>query len=88
MWQKITQADVVRGRIIRLGSMDGAYNMATILSIKDNNVTIARPMAYANEHFDTKQPYLYSEVFSITMERMCAANTDIEVYVGGSLLKI
>ena len=86
MWQKITKADVVRGRIIRLDSMDGAYNMATILSVKEDEVTIARPMAYASEHYDMKQPYLYSEVFSIRLEKMCAENTDIHVYNGGSLL--
>ena len=67
---------------------DTPYNGATILGIeKDINgkipdvnerlITLARPQAYAAEHWDSKQPMLYAEVYSMSIKSACEC---LEVY--------
>ena len=82
MWRKITKADIKHGTVIRITAMsDTAYNGATIIAVRCNDVRLARPMAYAHElHYDARSPLLYCEVFEMTVERMCKEDTDIEVW--------
>jgi len=97
MWRKIKKDDIKRGTVIRItGMSDTAYNGATIIAVSDNythngartspheDVRIARPMAYAHDHFDSRSPMLSCEVFEMTVERMCKENTDIEVWECGN----
>jgi len=85
MWRKIKIDDIKRGTVIRITAMsDTAYNGATIIAINGNDVRLARPMAYAHDHFDSRSPMLSCEVFEMTAERMCKENTDIEVWECGN----
>lgn len=86
-WRKIRPADIQRGVCIRMTDMkDTPYNGATIMGIEDESIAcrtvhLARPMAYAHEHFDsTHGGPLSAENFSISWERMCQEDSDIEVY--------
>jgi hypothetical protein len=96
MWRKVRKEDVKRGLMIRItGMKDTAFNGAVVLGTFEVKsewadrvagfpdytfVRIARPMAYASAHWDSKQPNLHCEVFEMDFDRMCAEDTDIEVY--------
>jgi hypothetical protein len=73
-WRQITKEDVKRGVIIRDPRMieSGSYGMATIISTREvgeknawPHITVARPYAYAHEHFDANHPLMGAEVYSI-----------------------
>lgn len=84
-WVTCKEHHITNGRIVRLTNMEGAYNLATIIAVNDDEVSLARPMAYAN-NYNNKYPYLYCEVFSISKKRMCSQDTDIIVFDNASLL--
>lgn len=85
-WRKIRQADCQRGVLVRLTNMsDAIYNGATIIAVTtvgntvpSTEITLARPYAYAHEHFDSKQPLIGCEVFSLSIKD--GTFTDLEVY--------
>jgi hypothetical protein len=87
-WRKIQKEDIKRGTVIRMTKMieGGSYGMATIICTREAeapgypNVKVARPYAYAHEHFDTNQPLVGSEVFSIGMDRILDPKGDYEVF--------
>jgi hypothetical protein len=87
-WRKLQKDDIKRGTVIRMTKMieGGGYGMATIICTREveaptyPNIRVARPYAYAHEHFDTNQPLLGSEVFSIGVDRLLAAGGDYEVF--------
>jgi hypothetical protein len=87
-WRKIQAEDVKRGTVIRMTKMqaDGAYHMATIIGIFENepypHVKVARPYAYAHEHFNAKDPLMGSEVFAIGIGRLLGPDSDVEVFQG------
>lgn len=69
MWRKIESKDVQRGVCVNpFGAADTSpYSVGTIIAVsKDNEVTIARPMAYASEVADNKCPMLYAETFTVS----------------------
>ena len=89
-WRPFEWTDAVRGVCVRIKSMnDTPYNGATVMGIeKDINgkipaiinervITLARPQAYADEHWDSKQPMLYAEVYSMSIKSACEC---LEVY--------
>lgn len=83
-WRKPTKEDLVRGTMLRFNSMDDAYNKCTIISTNDIDsawpfVTVARPMAWANTHYSSKQPMLSCEVFDIDLSKILCETSDIEV---------
>lgn len=84
-WVTCKEHHITNGRIVRLTNMEGAYNLATIIAVNDDEVSLARPMAYASD-YNNRQPYLYCEVFSISKKRMCSQDTDIIVFDNASLL--
>src|SRR5687767_9238065 len=73
MWRKIRREDVQRGLVIRMSNMkDTPFNGAVIINMNGvepthtlGSVKVARPYAYATEHYDSNQPLLSSEVFDI-----------------------
>ena len=84
MWREIKPSDIKRGTMIRIHNMsDTAFNGGVIIAVKDNGyVRIARPMAYAHDEYDAKQPLMYAEVFEMSAIRMCEDTSDIEVFEG------
>lgn len=81
MWIKITLADIVRGTAVNgFGTADNSpYSVATILGIEgekcksgpdDRTVRLARPMAYAQEEFNSLQPATHCEVYTTTVRRL------------------
>lgn len=92
-WRKIKREDLVRGTVIRLNRLmeDGAYCMATIIKSynspvdvddSEKRVLVARPYAYAHEHFDARSPLLGSEVLEYTFERILNESSEVEVFQG------
>ena len=87
-WRKIEKKDIQRGVIIRMTRImdDGGFHTAVIVCTSEleapgyPNVKVARPYAYAHEHFNTNQPLLGAEVFSIGVDRMTDASSDVEVF--------
>jgi hypothetical protein len=96
-WRKIQNVDIKRGTVVRLGNLadDGAYATATIIGTRTESnawsswhyVRLARPMAYAHEHFDAKSPMLSCEVFEIEEGRMLAEGSDVEVFQGRDAIR-
>lgn len=80
-WRKIRLSDIVRGTVVRMSSMrDTPYNGATIIGISETGyVRLARPIAYAMSHHDSRCPYLYAEIFEVSTDRMVADGSDFEV---------
>jgi len=89
-WRPFEWTDAVRGTCVRIKSMnDTPYNGATVMGIEkdlngripaiinDRVITLARPQAYAAEHWDSKQPMLYAEVYSMSIKSACEC---LEVY--------
>lgn len=84
MWRDCRKEDVKRGLMIRIGNMaDTAFSGATVIAVDEDTgyVRVARPMAFANVDYNSRQPDIHTEVFEMSIQRMCGANTDIEVYV-------
>jgi hypothetical protein len=89
-WRKIQVEDIKRGTVIRMSRLeaDGGYCMATIIAIHADakeaypHVKVARPYAYAHEHFNAKEPLMGAEVFAIGIQRMLEAGSDVEVFQG------
>jgi hypothetical protein len=89
-WRNLRKEDIKRGTVIRLGNImnDGGYYNATIISVSEIDAsdyphfTVARPYAYANEHFNSKHPLMGSEVFAIGVKSALDPNSDIQVYQG------
>lgn len=92
-WRKIRSEDIKRGTVIRMTNMkDTPFNGAVIMGLETTQALngdirgytvahVSRPMAYAHEHFDSRKGCLISvENFEIMTDRMCAADSDIEVY--------
>ena len=91
-WRKLEKADIKLGTFLNLNYMHngGGYNTATIIKENYNkegypnsgirSVTLARPMAYAHEHFNSNSPMLSAETFDMTVDSMLLM--DIEVYQG------
>lgn len=43
-------------------------------------LSIARPYVYAHQNFDSKSGLIGVENFSMTLDRMCGPDTDVQVY--------
>lgn len=82
MWRKIEKKDIINGAMIRLSRMYDGFNIATIVGVfeKENEVWIARPYVYAHQNFDSKSGLIGVENFSMTLDRMCGPDTDVQVY--------
>ena len=89
-WRPFEWTDAERGVCVRILSMkDTPFNGATILGIEkdingkipdvinDRVVLLARPQAYAAQHFDSRQPMLYAEVYGMSIKTACEC---LEVY--------
>ena len=89
-WRKVTKEDLVRGVILRMESLDrdGSFSMFTIISVRQMEdpswpcVRVARPYAYAHEHFNSNDPLLGCEVFGIGVKDLLRDNSDMEVFQG------
>lgn len=80
-WRKIESKDIKRGTCLRLNMCeDSFFDSAVIIKILDNEIYVARPFAYAHEHFDSNSPLLGSEVFSYSVGRILESR--VEVYEG------
>jgi hypothetical protein len=89
-WRKIQKEDIKRGAIIKIGSIiaDGGYGLCTIISTREAeaktypHVMVARPQAFAHEHFDGRTPMLHAEVFDLGISNLLNPNADYEVFQG------
>lgn len=81
MWRRIQREDCVIGTIVNLYSlmMDGSYSMGTIVSVKDNQIEIARPMVYAQAEFNSSG-MICTERFWVSIDRACGGGSDIQVF--------
>lgn len=90
-WRKIQMEDIERGTVIRLTKMAEGFNTAVIIATdveidtaKNEGafgmVRVARPYAYAHEHFDSRTAMMAEEVFDLSVESMLSANSDVEVF--------
>ncbi len=87
-WRKITLTDIRRGTIVRMAHGESAdvYADATIVALTEADVTVARPMAFASEHYDCQQPYLYAEVFTLSKTRLLEIATVSQTRNGAQTL--
>lgn len=70
-WRRITEQDIARGTVVRMDGEDAAaFNDGVIMAVKGDEITLARPMAYAHEHWDDNCPLVTSEVFNVTRKNM------------------
>lgn len=88
-WRKILKEDIVRGTVIRMTTMieSGSYGMATIIAVRDEDpnykhIMVARPYAYAAEHYNARSALLGAECYDISIERLLAPASDYEVFQG------
>ena len=89
-WRKIQKEDIVRGALIRMTSLmnDGAYCMATIISIRNiddetyPHIQVARPYLYAHKDFNSNGGLMGQEVFDIGMDKLLGQYSDTEVFQG------
>jgi hypothetical protein len=86
-FRKMMYEDCERGVVVRItGMSDEFYNAATVIGLREPIrheeshiiLILARPYAYAAEHWDSKQPLMGCEVFDCCFN---PESTDLEVYV-------
>lgn len=87
MWRKIRREDMQKGLVVRLTNLsDTPFNGCVVLEhnstrVPNDHVRLARPQAYASQGI-SRQPLLYAEVFEMSLQSLCATNTDAEVWEG------
>lgn len=86
-WRKILKEDCVRGTLVRIAGISDGYNNATIISIDNTHIKLARPYAYANEHYNSNNAMMGCEVFEVSISRAVSEDTDLEVYQGKDCIR-
>lgn len=79
MWRQPKREEIKRG--VTLFATASAYNGMVfaghvILFVKNGEATLARPMAWASEHYDDSQVMLSCETYTVSVERLCSDMKD------------
>ena len=84
MWKTPTPENITRGTILFAVSLQNngcVFSGHTVLKVSDEGkeVLLARPIAFASQHYDDSQPMLYAEVYSVPISKLCT--DDWQVWV-------